>query len=308
MEIDPKFTRHLREQSKELWGISPLVPAFSEFVNFQDTHRLMMNYIFNLMPNYDDTRILIDWEKMNKREIDMARWLSSSDPMEMHRLLTPFLEIKAKYDGIHPVARKLWLFIANVERLWANEHNANIARIDPKIITVERRGINRMEAYAEGRFGSKTPYEAGITFSYTIPAGPHAAVYEAIRIHNSGNDPAKWADLFREMWGNPFDSVVIDPRWLTSNVVDLAKVIYDEKKWGIFPILADALMDAGCDDEKVINHCRSEVREFNDGGTSYWHTTEYPNVKHLTSERATPIHVRGNWLIDQLLGKTNEQI
>ena len=82
------------------------------------------------------------------------------------------------------------------------------------------------------------------------------------------------ADLARDIFGNPFRPVEIDPRWLTSNVVDLSRFIYDERAFDRMPILADALMDAGCDSEEIIHHCRG------DGP-----------------------HVRGCWVVDLLLGK-----
>ena len=66
----------------------------------------------------------------------------------------------------------------------------------------------------------------------------------------------------------------LDPRWLTSTVVDLAQAIYEEHAFGRMPILSDALMDAGCDNEEIILHCRS-------GGP----------------------HVRGCWVVDLLTGK-----
>jgi hypothetical protein len=67
---------------------------------------------------------------------------------------------------------------------------------------------------------------------------------------------------------------MLDSRWLSSTVLDLARTIYDEKVFERLPILADALMDAGCDNEEILNHCRS------DG-----------------------LHVRGCWIVDVLLGK-----
>lgn len=72
----------------------------------------------------------------------------------------------------------------------------------------------------------------------------------------------------------PFRPVAIDPRWLTSTVLDLATAIYAENAFGRLPILADALMDAGCDSEEIVAHCRS------DGP-----------------------HVKGCWVVDLLLGK-----
>ncbi len=82
------------------------------------------------------------------------------------------------------------------------------------------------------------------------------------------------ADLIRDIFGNPFRPVTLDPRWLSSTVLDLARTIYDERVWERMPILADALMDAGCDNEEILNHCRG------------------PGP-----------HVRGCWAIDLVLGK-----
>jgi hypothetical protein len=39
-------------------------------------------------------------------------------------------------------------------------------------------------------------------------------------------------------------------------IVSLARTIYDERAWSEMPVLADALEDAGCTDEDVLEHCR----------------------------------------------------
>jgi hypothetical protein len=56
--------------------------------------------------------------------------------------------------------------------------------------------------------------------------------------------------------GNPFRPVPFDPRWKTADVVGLARGIYEDRAFERMPLLADALMDAGCADERVIAHCR----------------------------------------------------
>jgi hypothetical protein len=38
----------------------------------------------------------------------------------------------------------------------------------------------------------------------------------------------------------------------------VAQGIYDEQAVERLPILADALLDAGCDDEGLVRHCRGE--------------------------------------------------
>ena len=80
--------------------------------------------------------------------------------------------------------------------------------------------------------------------------------------------------LLRAIFGNPFRPVAVDPAWPTSDVVALAKGIYEERAFDRMPILADALQDAGCDNEDILSHCRG------------------PGP-----------HVRGCWVVDLVLGK-----
>ncbi len=75
-------------------------------------------------------------------------------------------------------------------------------------------------------------------------------------------------------WNREHGRVKIDPRWRTSTVVDLAAAIKYESAFDRLPILADALMDAGCDNEDILLHCRGEDN-----------------------------HIRGCWVVDLLLGK-----
>ena len=82
------------------------------------------------------------------------------------------------------------------------------------------------------------------------------------------------ANLMRDIFGNPFRPVTLDPRWLSSTVLDLARTIYDERVFERMPILGDALMDSGCDSEEIIKHCQG-----------------------------TGPHVRGCWVVDLILGK-----
>ena len=66
-------------------------------------------------------------------------------------------------------------------------------------------------------------------------------------------------NIFHDIFGSlPLHPVVIDPRWLTSTVVDIAQAIYEERAFDRMPILSDVLMDAGCDSEEIILHCRGD--------------------------------------------------
>ena len=83
------------------------------------------------------------------------------------------------------------------------------------------------------------------------------------------------ADMVRELFGNPFHPITFAPAWRTSDVLLLARGIYEERAFDRTPILADALQDAGCDSDDILNHLRDP---------------------HAT-------HVRGCWALDMVLGK-----
>jgi hypothetical protein len=99
-------------------------------------------------------------------------------------------------------------------------------------------------------------------FAAEVSEGPYAATKPYL------------CELLRDIVGNPFRGVKLHPRWLTANVVDLARTIYEQRAFDRLPILADALMDAGCADEQMLEHCRS------DGP-----------------------HIRGCWVVDLILRK-----
>lgn len=87
--------------------------------------------------------------------------------------------------------------------------------------------------------------------------------------------------LLREIIGNPFTPPRFEPAWRTSTVVQLAQGIFDDRAFDRLPILADALLDADCDEEVVLRHCR---------GTEL-HAKEAVN------------HVRGCWVIEMILDR-----
>jgi len=80
--------------------------------------------------------------------------------------------------------------------------------------------------------------------------------------------------IFRDIVGVPFRPVAFDARWRTADVVGLARAAYEDGAFGRLPMLADALMDAGCDDDAILAHCRG------------------PGP-----------HARGCWVMDLCLGK-----
>ncbi len=90
------------------------------------------------------------------------------------------------------------------------------------------------------------------------------------------NSEAEMATILRDIFGNPFRPVTFNPAWRSSDVVALARGIYDDRAFDRMPILADALQDAGSDNDDVLNHCRD---------------TNQP-------------HARGCWVVDLILDKS----
>jgi hypothetical protein len=99
-----------------------------------------------------------------------------------------------------------------------------------------------------------------------------------------GGDPQErvaQSALLREIVGNPFRPVSIDPSWQTPTVTNLATAAYQKRSLpsgklqpARLAVLTDALEEAGCTNADILSHCRS----------------------------AGP-HVRGCWAVDLILGK-----
>jgi hypothetical protein len=64
--------------------------------------------------------------------------------------------------------------------------------------------------------------------------------------------------ILRDIFGNPFRRVSFSPEWRTTAVVAFAKQMYEARDFSAMPILADALQDAGCDNDDILNHCRGQ--------------------------------------------------
>src|SRR5262249_31237748 len=86
--------------------------------------------------------------------------------------------------------------------------------------------------------------------------------------------PLEQRRLLWDIFGNPFRPVSVEPSWLTSTVLAIARQMYESRDFSAMPILADALQDAGCESEDILSHCRQPGE-----------------------------HVRGCWVVDLVLGK-----
>jgi hypothetical protein len=121
--------------------------------------------------------------------------------------------------------------------------------------------VNSAVYYALGRGGSSDLYNAS------------RSAIEATNF--SPEERLRQVKITRDIVGNPFRPVTFKPEWRTSTAVAIARGMYESRDFSAMPILADALQDAGCENEDVLNHCRDEAQ----------------------------VHVRGCWVVDLVLGK-----
>jgi hypothetical protein len=70
--------------------------------------------------------------------------------------------------------------------------------------------------------------------------------------------------------GGPLRPVVFAPEWRTDTAVTLARQMAESHDYGAMPILADALQDAGCDSDDVLNHCRDPHHAHGREGWGCW--------------------------------------
>ena len=200
-----------------------------------------------------------------------ADWLVSTDPCVMLRFL-----------GDRASARQLRLLLC--AQVLTEAHLLADDR--------SRRAVRTAEAAADGRAGAaalgRATTAARAAWEAVDPRFPRRygrlartpaaspATGSAARLVRYATDPvldaalaerAAWgltparrcvlAGLVRDVFGNPFRPVAFDPAWRTPDAIGLARGIYDDRAFDQLPLLSDALLDAGCDDEQFIAHCRS---------------------------------------------------
>lgn len=211
-----------------------------------------------------------------------AAWLESNSPEQM------LLEAPPRALS----ARKLRLYAcACVRSVWRHTGED----VPPTLAVAERYAeglatLKEMFRYRNGGWTPRNVRDGGrallLRAAATAPTSPSAwsaavnAANAAARIAGQApRDCPALADLLRCVSGRPFrPPLTINPAWLDWNegtVRKLATLLDEDRTFEWLPILADALEEAGCADDEVLQHCRG------------------PGP-----------HVRGCWVIDLILGKT----
>ena len=134
--------------------------------------------------------------------------------------------------------------------------------VDGCIILLRRTARNAAESYLESCRWEK----------------PNPALSKAEQRQESSAHESRLAvvqrEILHDIFGNLFRPVAFSPEWRTDTAMSLARGMYESRDFSAMPILADALQDAGCNSDDILNHCRE----------------------------AEQVHVRGCWVVDGVLG------
>jgi hypothetical protein len=211
-----------------------------------------------------------------------TEWVVCTDPAPMMEFLCG-----------RATDRKLRLFaVACCRRLWhlleddPDREAVEVAEqyVDGNATGAELRGMEQAEPVdiftAKNVVAHKHAYTAACNawgFAILEDGGGRAVPGKALAGRPAEQSP--YVTLLRDIFGPlPYRPIAIHPDILAWNdrlVVRLAQAIYEERRWGDMPLLGDALLDAGCDSDEILAHCRS-------GGE----------------------HVRGCWVVDLCLGRS----
>jgi hypothetical protein len=231
--------------------------------------------------------------------VDEAAWLACTDPWKMLEFLHSRGMVRLRAgEGLSGMDRKLRLFAcACCRSVWhqmPDEKSRAAVQVAERFAdwraTIEE--LNAARAAAEGSAGAAAQAASRLAGWEVMPlqgaarwkggARRRLGAIEAARIiatRVASDALGGQCDLLRDIFGKLFrpvrplgDSVL---GWNGATVRRTAEGIYEESAFDRLPILADALLDSGCEDEELIAHCRS----------------------------AGP-HVRGCWAVDAILGKS----
>ena len=221
-----------------------------------------------------------------------VEWMGCDDP-------TPMLDYLRGKDG----GRKLRLFACGCcRRIWQmliDERTQNALMVAEAVADGLASQQQRRAFYAEirSRADDFAPDEAVAAAVHRLPffAAVEASRLSAVACGAAADadwpgednievghrerdqERSRQATLLRDLFGNPFRSVIVSSAWLGWNdrtVAKLAQGVYDDRAFDRLPIMGDALEEAGCDNADILDHCRQPGQ-----------------------------HVRGCWAVDLLTGR-----
>jgi hypothetical protein len=216
--------------------------------------------------------------------VDEGKWLSCTDSK---LLLGPFSfrgEIKDQH-FFSACVRRVWCFLTD-ERSRTAVELAELPAVSrlPRLMIEEEVAAAHSATEEARRTAEQSPGDHGRSRWYAAQAAEYALglfhgitdaaalAAEAVGASHPGRrgltayaeEREVQVRLLRDIYGNPFRPVSLDPAWLTPTVCSLAHAAYEER---LLPsghldnarlaILADALEEAGCTEAAILDHLRS---------------------------------------------------
>jgi hypothetical protein len=240
---------------------------------------------------------------MTKGEIiNEADWLDCTDPQKMLEFLRG--KTRNRKPRLFAIAccRRIWILMHDQSSQVAFEVAERFAEgeTDEEELAVARRRAQEVsnafwETYrATGGFSDYVLYVSadaanlitGLLAGPSVRRAASLAAYASSHItpDKGLSEKTHQVALLRDLFGNPFRPILLDPAWLTwrdGTIPRLAQVIYESRQLPSghldrdrLAVLGDALEDSGCSDPDILGHCRG------------------PGP-----------HVRGCWVVDLFLGK-----
>src|SRR5262245_16186647 len=226
-------------------------------------------------------------------------WTSSVDPSAMERFLRHRTSARKARLYACACCRHVWELVLDSRRRLPQEQLRQ-AWTEAEFMdeATSRHAVEVAEAYADGRSTEEQLRQAwhdadwaAMPYGYDVLNMALDASNPSLELNGdiaatAANDALDksldpYCEFLRCIYGNPFHRLPSLPAtvlvWNDRAVVKLAQAIYDKGRFEDLPILADRLLDAGCDDGEVLAHCRG------------------PGP-----------HVRGCWVVDLILGKSDE--
>jgi hypothetical protein len=228
-------------------------------------------------------------------QITAADWLACDNVEAMCKVLRPQV-----YGALSPFSTRKWrLFgvacVRRVAHVFKDERTRGLVEAVEWLANglLSQEGLERIWEQArnppnpdQGGFPieadvSACAYQALVAAGgrwIDAPQATRAAAWARAAVDDPDAEERVQARLLRDIFGNPFRSVVLDPNWLMWNagvVVRIAQQMDEERDFTGMPVLGDALEEAGCTDPDILRHCREPGE-----------------------------HARGCWILDLCLGKT----
>ncbi|WP_246523659.1 hypothetical protein [Gemmata palustris] len=228
-------------------------------------------------------RFALDHLSPRRQRLLAAGFCRAVSDLFDHPDLVKALDVIERYaDGLVPAAA--------VERarnscreIAQRAHDVYVRRVDGKTESGDavREWVRSQFAWALA-FAAATPFSveevgrraAGAAAPARVGVVQMMPISSAELDDASATQDAVMRGVVREIVGNPFRPALFYRDWQTDTAVSLARQMYESRNFSALPILADALQDAGCDDENALAHCRGEGP-----------------------------HFRGCWVLDLVLGK-----